>query len=76
MADNPAQVSERDRATFARQAAALESGTNDDEGTPEWRAAAIERINEDRARNGIDELDTEPELHRRARDLGLLRRVP
>lgn len=76
MADNPVRVSERDRATFARQVAALEAGANDDEGAPAWRAAAIERINEDRARHGIDELDTEPELHRRARDLGLLRRVP
>lgn len=73
--DQPPRVSAKDRASFERQAAALATEENDDEGTPEWRAEAIERANADRARHGVEELDTEPELHRRARDLGLLRRV-
>jgi hypothetical protein len=70
------RVSDADRSAMARQAAAWAGGDTADEGTPEWRAEAIRRIDADRARQGIEELDTEPELHRRARDLGLLRRVP
>lgn len=77
MSDGKApRVSEADRVAFTRQVAALATEPNEDEGTPEWRAEAIRRINAERAHHGIDELDTEPELHRLARDLGLLRRVP
>lgn len=73
------RVSEADRAAFERQVAALEQFENDDEGTPEWRALMERHINEDRTRRGIPplkdfaEAKTEPELHARARALGLLR---
>ncbi|MGH9055257.1 MAG: hypothetical protein ACRDYY_05240 [Acidimicrobiales bacterium] len=67
------RVSEADRAAFARQAAALAEAENDSEGTASSRARRIEEANADRIRHGIPPLKTEPELHRRARDLGLLR---
>ena len=44
----------------------------DDEGSLEWRHEAIEAINRRRVAHGRAELDTEGELHRRARVLGLL----
>ncbi|CAN5865441.1 hypothetical protein BH24ACT3_BH24ACT3_07600 [soil metagenome] len=66
------RVSDADRAAFERQVAALEQFENDDEGTPEWRAAVIEQADADRQDRDIPPLKTEPELHRRARDLGLL----
>jgi len=66
-------VSAEHRRRFDLQVAALREEENDDEGTPEWRAMVIDRMNEARRRRGIPPLETEPELHRRARDLGLLR---
>jgi hypothetical protein len=68
-----ARVTDADRTKFARQAAALATAENSSEGTPESRARRIEEANADRLRLGIPPLKTEPELHRRARDLGLLR---
>lgn len=68
------RVSNDDSASFARQVGALADAEVDSEGTPEWRAHSIEEADADRARHGIPPLKTEPELHRRARDLGLLRR--
>ncbi|HEU5151714.1 MAG TPA: hypothetical protein VFU19_14530 [Iamia sp.] len=76
MADRPAPVSEADRRALARQAAALGAAETDDEGTPETRAARIAEVDAWRAEHDIEPLSTEPELHRRARDRGLLRRVP
>jgi hypothetical protein len=67
-------VSPEDRRRFERQVAALRDGETEDEGTPASRAAAIEDADRWRAEHGIPPLDTEAELHRRARDLGLLRR--
>lgn len=82
MNSKASRVSDKDRAAFARQAAALATEENDDEGTPEWRAAMIERINADRAAHGIPplieewwNLQPETDLYRRARALGLLRTV-
>jgi hypothetical protein len=68
------QVSDADKAAFDRQVRALETARRDDEGTPEGRQRRIEEADADRAAHGIPPLKTEPELHRRARDLGLLRR--
>lgn len=68
------RVTAEDRARFARQVSALQPAESDDEGTPGWRAQRIEEIDAYRAAHGIPPLKTEPELHRRARDLGLLRR--
>jgi hypothetical protein len=68
-------VSAEDRRKWDRQVAALIEMDNDDEGSLEWRAAAIEAINRRRISNGRAELATEGELHRRARALGLLGRL-
>lgn len=76
MIDRPARVSDADRRALARQAAALARAETDDEGDADGRAARIAEVDEWRAEHGIDPLATEPELHRRARDRGLLRRVP
>ncbi|MDE3087182.1 MAG: hypothetical protein KGJ77_10510 [Acidobacteriota bacterium] len=70
----PNRVSDADRAAWARQARALADAEQDDEGGPEERRRSIEEADADRATRGIPPLKTEPELHRRARDLGLLRR--
>ena len=67
-------VSDADWTVLARHAAALREIETDDEGTAEWRARRIEEADADRTRHRIPPLKTEPELHRRARDLGLLRR--
>jgi hypothetical protein len=69
-------VSDADRRRLARQAAALVRAENDDEGTPAQRAERIAEADAWRAAQGIEPLATEPELHRLARDRGLLRRVP
>lgn len=76
------KVSDRDRAMFARQAAALATEENDDEGTPEYRAAVIASANAWRTAHGIAPLvedwwnhQPELDLYRRARTLGLLRSV-
>jgi hypothetical protein len=65
-------VSAEDRRRFERQVAALPTAESDDEGSLEWRHAVIESANEWRAAHGIPPLQTEGELHRRARALGLL----
>jgi hypothetical protein len=75
MADDAA-VSESDRRALARQADALATAETDDEGTAESRAARIAEVDAWRADHGIEPLSTEPELHRLARDRGLLRRLP
>lgn len=70
----PEPVSDEDRAKLARQAEALLSAEIRDEGSSGLRAARIDELDEDRARYGIPPLKTEPELHRLARRLGLIRR--
>lgn len=75
MADHAARVSDADRRALARQAAALAGAESDDEGTPESRARRIAEVDAWRADHDIEPLSTEPELHRLARDRGLLRRV-
>ncbi len=66
-------VSAQDRRRWDRQVAALGAADNDDEGSLAWRAAVHEWADARRLELGLDDLDTEPELHRRARALGLLR---
>jgi hypothetical protein len=65
-------VSAEDRRKWDRQVAALIEMDNDDEGSLEWRAAAIEALNRRRLAMGHEEMATEGEMHRRARTLGLL----
>lgn len=65
-------VSEKDRRNWERQVAALELEDSTDEGSLEFRAAVIEWANSRRAAQGRPDLDTEGELHHRARALGLL----
>lgn len=65
-------VSADDRRRFERQAAALRTAECDDEGSLDWRHAVIESANRWRAVHGLAPLQTEGELHRRARALGLL----
>jgi hypothetical protein len=67
------EVSDADRASIARQAETLADAEADSEGTAEWRGRRIEEADADRALHEVSALKTEPELHRRARDLGLLR---
>jgi hypothetical protein len=74
--DPDPEVSPADRRRFARQAAALAGAETEDEGTPEQRAQRIAAADAWRGKHGIEALSTEPELHRLARDRGLLRRVP
>lgn len=69
-------VSEHDRAAMQRQAAALDAAPHDDEGSLDWRADLFAWIDGERRESGRDDLDTEPELHRRAVALGLVRRLP
>ncbi len=66
-------VSAQDRRRWERQVAALSEADHDDEGSLEWRAQVHAWADERRVELGLDDLDTEPELHRRARALGLLR---
>lgn len=79
--DQAPRVSAKDRAAFERQAAALATEENDDEGTPEWRAEVRRNIDDRRAALGNEpladwwETKTEQELHEHARALGLLRPV-
>ena len=68
-------VSAQDRGRWERQVDALQEADNDDEGSLDWRAAVHEWANLRRQAMGLDDLDTEPELHRRARALGLLRPI-
>ncbi|HVA75837.1 MAG TPA: hypothetical protein VNF71_14865 [Acidimicrobiales bacterium] len=70
----PQLVSSEDREAFDRQVSALATAESTDEGTADSRARRIADADADRARLGIPPLKTEPELHRLARDLGLLRR--
>ena len=58
---------------MARQARALRDAESDDEGAQGWRAAVIEEADRFRSRQGTPALKTEPELHRYARALGLIR---
>jgi hypothetical protein len=74
--DRRPQVSAADRRALARQAAALAGEETDDEGTADERMARIAEVDAWRAEHDIEPLSTEPELHRLARDRGLLRRVP
>ncbi len=66
------------RRRWALQVAALAEAETDDEGSPEWQAKMVERADRRRAAHGTPplvewwETKTEPELHRRARALGLL----
>ena len=73
--DRPAResVSAKDRFRFARQAQALAEVESENEGSPTWRVGVFEEANRFRSRQGISELKTEPELHRYARALGLIR---
>ena len=72
------EVDDRDRRAFERQRAALTAATHDDEGDPDWERAVVEWADRQRAADGTEPLaewwssKTEPELHRRARALGLL----
>ena len=68
------RVSAEDRARFARQAEALRAAESDEQGSPDLRRRRMAELDEDRARSGIPPLKTEPELHRLARSLGLIRR--
>jgi nucleotidyltransferase AbiEii toxin of type IV toxin-antitoxin system len=70
----PYTVSDADKAALARQVRALQAAERDDEGTASWRQRRIEEADAERSDHGMAPLKTEPELHRRARDLGLLRR--
>lgn len=65
-------VTDDERRSFERQAAALRSATSDDEGTLAFRHGLIEWANAERERRGIEPMQTEGEIHWRARALGLL----
>ena len=69
-------VSDADRRAMQRQARALASIESDDEGSADWRQEWIERLDVERQHIGVAPLKTEGELHRRARALGLLDRIP
>ncbi len=61
-----------------RQRRALASAESDDEGSAEWREAVVASVDRHRVEAGRPPLaewwttKTEPQLHRRARALGLL----
>jgi hypothetical protein len=65
-------VSEEERRAFERQARALRSAERADEGPLAFRHQLIEWANAERVRRGIEPLQTEGEIHWRARALGLL----
>jgi hypothetical protein len=71
-------VSFADKQAFARQAAALSAEENWDEADPAQEASIVAWADRTRAAQGIAPLvewwqtKTEPELHERARALGLL----
>ena len=67
-------VSPEDRRRMKRQAAAMEALETSEAGDDEQRTAAIDDANADRRRLGLDELKTEVEFHRKAVELGLVRR--
>ncbi len=75
----PPHLTDEHRRRWALQVAALREAESGDEGTPEWRTMMVDRANRRRAARGIPplrewwETKTEPELHHRARALGLLR---
>lgn len=71
------RASDADRATMDRQARALAELEldRDDDGDDDWRRALVTWADSERRRLGIEPLKTETELHRRARALGLLRRL-
>lgn len=61
-----------ERRRFARQTVALRASELSDEGDLAWQYWLIEDANERRVAKNIAPLQTEGELHRRARALGLL----
>jgi hypothetical protein len=65
-------IDEHERGAFERQVAALAAHEIDDEGPESVRAEVIAAADRWRAAHGIEPLQTEGELHRRARALGLL----
>jgi hypothetical protein len=71
-------VTDDDRRALRRQAGALAGAETDEEPPAEALAIALAELNQWRADHGIDPLHpwwvdkTEPELHARARALGLL----
>lgn len=81
MAEKLGLVSDDDREVMRRWARDLPQIESFDNGTPEWRNDMTAWINSLRAASGIPPLKewwenkTEPELHERAKSLGLLRRV-
>ena len=74
----PERVSRRDRQILERQQTALAAMSNDDEGGRRWRDRVTTWADAVRRAEGRPALDdwwatkTEPELHERARALGLL----
>ncbi|MTA11400.1 MAG: hypothetical protein F2534_02250 [Actinobacteria bacterium] len=67
-------VSPADRRAMARQAAALATFDTGEIGDDATRQSMIDRADTDRERHGLDPLKTEPELHRKAVERGLVRR--
>ena len=67
-------VSDADRRAMARQAAALGMFDTGEAGDDATRQAMIDRADADRQRHWLDPLKTEPELHRKAVERGLVRR--
>lgn len=57
-----------------RQADALHILETLEPGDESQRALAVDEANADRRRNGLDELKTEGEFHRKAVERGLIRR--
>jgi hypothetical protein len=74
----PLPVSDADRRAFERQRAALTAENNNDEGDAAWESTVLDWANRKRGELSTPPLlewwesKTEPELHRRARALGLL----
>lgn len=79
MPDDPTpRVPESDREAMRRQSRALAQEELRDEGDAQWEASVVAWADAERAASGRPplvpwwETKTEPELHRRARSLGLL----